>query len=209
MNAQIILDPTVLSRPEPQHQAQWRNGRDHVHKAGWYAVYTRSRHEQTVEQSLILLGVTTYLPKRQTWSARHDRRLRIDVPALPGYLFIRCDLTPELRASVKKTPGVVGLICSAGQPCRIPEEQIASLRILLASAPDAQPISALEVGRVVRIRSGPMKGACGVLKRATPERHRLIVQIDHIGLALSVDLHEADVELAELIERQRGKGSIS
>jgi transcription antitermination factor NusG len=85
-------------------------------RAYWYAVATRSRHEQSVARFLERHAVETYVPLKRTWSARVDRRKQIDVPALPGYMFIRCDLTPDVRAAVKKAPGVVCLVAVSEQP---------------------------------------------------------------------------------------------
>lgn len=163
-------------------------------KQHWYAVYTVSRHEATVSSYFANLNVETYLPLRRVWSKRTDRRVMIDTPALPGYLFIRCDMTPEIRASVKKTPGVVSLISTDGQPCFIPDEQVDALRILLSSQLEVRSHSPYVTGQTILISRGPLKGAHGILTRVHDGQRRLVVRIDHIGLALSVNVHEADVE---------------
>ena len=160
----------------------------------WYAVATRSRHEHSVARFLDRHDVETYVPLKRVWSARVDRRRQIDVPALPGYLFIRCELTPDIRATVKKAPGVVCLVSVSNQPSRIPDSQIESLRILLQSHQEVVVLHEWTEGQSVIIRSGPIKGASGTLVRVKQDQHRLVVRIEHIGLALSVDVHEADVE---------------
>src|SRR6266487_2391511 len=100
-------------------------------EANWYAVYTRSRHEKQVEQLLHRQALETYLPLRRTWSRRRDRRVTVELPALPGYLFVRCALYGEVRAQLKKTAGVIRVVESVGRPCAIPETQIKSLRVVL------------------------------------------------------------------------------
>src|SRR5712671_3888503 len=90
----------------------------------WYAVYTRSRHEKQVEVMLRRQELTTYLPLRRAWSRRQDRRVTVELPALPGYLFVRCALFGEVRAQIKKASGVIRLVENAGRPCAIPESQI-------------------------------------------------------------------------------------
>src|SRR6266571_5532693 len=97
----------------------------------WYAVYTRSRHEKQVEAMLRRQSLQTYLPLRRAWSRRRDRRVTVDLPALPGYLFVRCALYGEVRAQIKKTPGVIHLVENAGRACVIPPIQIDSLRMVL------------------------------------------------------------------------------
>lgn len=162
----------------------------------WYALYVRSRHESRVGAWLETRGLEVYVPLRSVWSSRRDRRHRIRVPALPGYLFFCCPMTPEIRALVKKAPGVVALVSTDGRPDRIPAEQIESLRILLESGRDVASSCGLATGKRVVIRSGPLRGASGILVRMNSARSRLVVQIEKVGLSLSVNLHEGDVELA-------------
>jgi transcription antitermination factor NusG len=54
----------------------------------WYAVHTRSRHEDKVFTGLVQKSITTFLPKIEVWSKRKDRRKRIMTPLFPGYLFV-------------------------------------------------------------------------------------------------------------------------
>jgi transcription antitermination factor NusG len=161
----------------------------------WYALVTRSRHERAVERALTgHCNIETYVPLRRVWSTRVDRRLQIDAPVLPGYVFLRAVLWPETRALIKRTPGAVAFVGAESQPARIPPEQIESLRIMLAAATAAQAHTGYMAGQAVHIRRGPLAGACGVLIRTNPSRHRLVVRIEHIGVCLSADVHEADVE---------------
>src|SRR2546428_9994584 len=103
----------------------------------WYAVYTRSRHEKQVDMLLRRQSVETYLPLRRAWSRRRDRRVTIDLPALPGYLFVRCTLYGEVRAQIKKTAGVIRVVENAGRACVIPETEVESLRVVLTRSFDA------------------------------------------------------------------------
>lgn len=171
-------------------------GSEYAQRAWWYALTTRSRHERAVQRMLAhVAALETYVPVRRVWSTRTDRRVRIQVPALPGYVFLRAALTPELRSLIKRTPGVVAFVCSGDVPARIPDEQIESLRIVLRVSDDVDVQSTFAPGQLVRVRSGLLKGAYGVLVRTNTARRRLVLQIDHIGLTLSVELHEADVEV--------------
>jgi transcription antitermination factor NusG len=107
----------------------------------WYAVYTRSRQERQVAAYLQRQRINTYLPLRRTWSSRRDRKVTLEVPALPGYLFVQCILFAETRALIKRASNVVSLVENAGRPAEIPGSQIESLRIALARAfnPEGHP----------------------------------------------------------------------
>lgn len=167
-----------------------------MERAAWYAVYTRSRHEKQVAALLERQQIETYLPLRRAWSSRQDRKVTIQVPALPGYLFVRCTLYAETRALIKRSNGVLRLVENAGRPAAIPEEQIESLRIALAGTFNAEGHPYLKVGDRVRVVRGPMVGAEGYLARVAENRHRLIVAVDYVNQALSVEIDARCVEPA-------------
>jgi len=165
-------------------------------KPAWYAVYTRSRHEKQVEAFLRRQNLETYLPLRRAWSTRKDRRLTIALPALPGYLFVRCILYAETRALIKRANGVLRLVESVGRPAVIPDRQIESLKIALDHAFNSEGHPYLNVGDRVRVVRGPMAGAEGFLTRVDENRHRLVISIDYVNQALSVDIDARDIEPA-------------
>ena len=51
----------------------------------WFAVWTRSRHEQAVRQELEKKGLEAFLPTIPKWSRWKDRKKKIDWPLFPGY----------------------------------------------------------------------------------------------------------------------------
>jgi transcriptional antiterminator NusG len=163
-------------------------------QANWYAVYTRSRHEKQVDGMLRRQAFETYLPLRRTWSRRRDRRVTVELPALPGYLFVRCVLYGEVRARLKKTPGVLRVIENAGRPCAIPETQIESLRVVLARSFDAEAHPYFNIGDRVQVARGPFVGAQGRLIRVAPGRHKLVIAVEFVNQAVAVEIDAADVD---------------
>jgi transcription antitermination factor NusG len=160
----------------------------------WYAVYTRSRHEKQVEAMLQRQSLETYLPLRRTWSRRRDRRVTVELPALPGYLFVRCTLYGEVRAQIKKATGVIRIVENAGRPCAIPEAQIESLRVVLGRSFDAEMHPYFNIGDRVQVVRGPFIGARGQLVRVAPGRHKLVVAVEFVNHAVAVEIDAADVD---------------
>jgi transcription antitermination factor NusG len=160
----------------------------------WYAVYTRSRHEKQVEQILRRQALETYLPLRRAWSRRRDRRVTVELPALPGYLFVRCALYGEVRAQLKKTAGVIRVVENAGRACVIPEEQIESLRLILTRSFEAEAHPYFNVGDRVQVARGPLVGARGRLMRVAAGRHKLVVAVEFVNQAVAVEIDAADVD---------------
>jgi transcription antitermination factor NusG len=163
-------------------------------RPNWYALYTRSRHEKQVEMMLRRQSLQTYLPLQRAWSRRRDRRVTVELPALPGYLFVRCTLYGEVRAQLKKTPGVLRLVENAGRPCVIPEDQLASLRLVLARSFEAELHPYFNVGDRVQVVRGPLMGAQGHLLRIAPGRHKLVVAVEWVNRAVAVEIDSVDVE---------------
>jgi transcription antitermination factor NusG len=163
----------------------------------WYAVYTRSRHEKQVAAYLQQQKIETYLPLRREWSSRKDRKLTIQVPALPGYLFVRGALHGDTRALIKRASGVLRVVESSGRPAPIPPSQIASLRALLDAAVNAEGHPYLKIGDRVRVVRGPLIGAEGMLVRVAENRHRLVINVDYVNQALSAEIGADCVELAQ------------
>ncbi|MCF8146871.1 MAG: hypothetical protein K9N21_23440, partial [Deltaproteobacteria bacterium] len=68
---------------------------DNQQSLKWYALHTRSRFEQKVYEGLCGKSLEAFLPRIQVMSRRKDRRKKILVPLIPGYVFVRSILVPE------------------------------------------------------------------------------------------------------------------
>jgi transcription antitermination factor NusG len=159
----------------------------------WYAVYTRSRHEKQVDVLLRRQALQTYLPLRRAWSRRRDRRAIVELPALPGYLFVWCVLSDPVRAQLKKTTGVLRLVQNAGRPCIIPKQEIESLRLVLARSFDVEAHPYLNIGDRVEVVRGPLVGVQGELIRVAAGRHKLVLKVQFVNQAIAVEIDDADV----------------
>jgi transcription antitermination factor NusG len=157
----------------------------------WFAVWTRSRHEQVVREQLAQKHIDVFLPTVTRWSRWKDRRKRIDWPLFPGYCFAR--FNPRERLPVLKCAGVVTIISSeAGEPAPIPEVEIHGIRRLVESDLAFDPCPLIREGMMVEVIHGPLRGVIGRLLRKS-EKARLILSVDLIGQAVSVEVDAADV----------------
>src|SRR5262250_1803753 len=100
-------------------------------EVGWYALWTRSRHEQVVREQLERKGVEAFLPTVTKWSRWKDRKKKIDWPLFPGYCFARFD--PDDRLQVLKCSGVVTIVSFDGEIVPIAEHEIDGIRRLIES----------------------------------------------------------------------------
>src|SRR5260370_21861679 len=120
----------------------------------WYVAHTSANHEKRVAQQLQERSVENFLPLYDTVRRWKDRRMKLQLPLFPGYVFVRLPLRDRLK--VLQVPGVARLISFNGQPAALPDADIEALRAGLATQLRAEPHPYLTVGRRVRVKCGPL-----------------------------------------------------
>ena len=157
----------------------------------WFAIWTRSRHEQVVREQLERKHVEAFLPTMPRWSRWKDRKKKIDWPLFPGYCFARFDVDDALP--VLKCTGVVNIVSFEGKPASIPEIELDSIRLLVGSELQYDPCPLIHEGMMVEVMHGPLRGVVGRLMRKDAQHARLVLSVDLIGQAVSVEVDAADV----------------
>ena len=160
--------------------------------ARWFAVWTRSRHEQVVREQLERKQLEAFLPTVARWSRWKDRKKKIAWPLFPGYCFARFD--PDDALPVLKCSGVVNIVSFEGKPAAIPDYELESIRLLVASELQYDPCPLIREGAMVQVVHGPLKGVVGRLMRKDAPRARLVLAVDLIGQAVSVEVDASDVK---------------
>lgn len=161
----------------------------------WYAVKTRSRHEEKVNKQLQNKLFNVFLPKIEVSSRRKDRKKRILIPLFPGYLFVRCELTKEIWLEILKTYGVAYVVALIKEPTPIPEYQIETIKKILGSKTNLKLHPYVNVGDKVIVVDGPLEGAIGFYVRPNHDRGKLLVSVDLLNRAVEVELDGSAIEL--------------
>src|SRR5882724_6149428 len=126
----------------------------------WCVAYTSANHEKRVSEQLLQRGIEHFLPQYESVRRWKDRRMTLQVPLFPGYVFVRLALCERLR--VLQVPGVACLIGFNGIPAILPDKEIESLKISAAAHFRAEPHPYLTIGRRVRIKRGALQGVVGI-----------------------------------------------
>ena len=158
--------------------------------AHWYAVYTCANHEKRVAEQLARKGVEHLLPLYEAVRHWKDRRVRLEVPIFPGYVFVRVALSEKLK--ILQVGGVARLVGFGDRPVSLREEEIEGLRRGLQGALKMEPHPYLNEGQRVRIIRGPLTGVDGILVRKRGNL-RLVLSIDLIMRSVVVDVDAADI----------------
>jgi len=159
----------------------------------WYAAYTCAQHEKRIAAELGVREVEHFLPLYRSVRRWKDRRVTLELPLFPGYVFVRLALRDRLR--VVQIPSVVRLVGFNGLPTALPDEEIEILRSGLCESLSAEPHPFLTVGRQVRIVTGPFTGLKGVLKKKRSSA-RVVVTLELIQRSVAVNVDIADVRPA-------------
>ena len=160
----------------------------------WYAIHSKSRHEDVVLNGLKKKLIEAFLPKMQVMSRRKDRRKTILVPILPGYVFVHSDLNLNQYWDIIKTYGVVRILGIQGKPVPVKDEEIASLKALHGTDRTVRNQAYMKEGDMVIIMEGPLKGLTGFYLRHKGKVDKVVISIELLQRSLAVEVEDLIVE---------------
>ena len=151
-----------------------------------------------VNDGLLKKQMEVFLPKVTVRSKRRDRKIMIRVPLFPGYVFVKTDLHPHHHLEIVKTVGAVRLIGNKQGPIPVPDETVASLKIMVSTDYPVTTGNRLQKGDRVMVVSGPFAGVVGTFVRYRGQG-RVIVNIEALGQYAGVEVSQEDIEIVPKI----------
>ena len=155
----------------------------------WYVLHTRSRQEKAVADQLAARQVQHFLPLREHVRLYGRRKAVVAVPLFPSYVFLHG--TAEQAYEVDRTKRLVRIIDVDDQ--QQIEWELQNLRIALERKITLDPYPYLRKGIRAEVRSGPLAGLQGIIEDR-PRPDRLLLQIDMLGRALTLEIDGALLE---------------
>src|SRR5437016_582771 len=167
--------------------------------ARWFAVYTCANNEKRVAEQFANRSVEHFLPQYESVRKWKDRKVRLQLPLFPGYLFVH--MAPPERLRVLQVSGVVRLVGFNGSPTPMPEEDLERIREFLGQGWHAESHPYLQVGRrarvvrgplaqraqrAQRVVRGPLAGMEGIVLRRK-NRSRLVISFDLIQRSMAIE----------------------
>ncbi len=153
----------------------------------WYAVYVKSRAEKKTQQDLELKDIETFLPLQRKLRQWSDRKKWVEIPLIPGYLFVRiCRLEYD---KVLQSNNIVNFVRFEGTAAVIPENQIDYLKLMLKQTLHEIEITQekLEPGQMVDVISGTLIGLHGKLIRIN-SKNKVAIELEHLGYSVLVEI---------------------
>jgi len=154
----------------------------------WIAVYTKPRHEKSVEKNLKNKGVEVYLPmlrERRKWS---DRKKWVSFPLFRSYIFAKEEIKNSLF--LLQTPGVVKVVKFREKIPIIPNAIIQSIRLMIEGGFSPVATDYFIKGNPVQIIDGPLKGIEGEVVKINKNDH-LVIKVDAIQHSISIKINRA------------------
>jgi transcription antitermination factor NusG len=169
-----------------------------VDEPSWYALYTCARHEKQVALQLAGRNVEHFLPLYSSTRSWKDRRVQLQMPLFPGYVFVRIPI--RQRLSALQVLGAVSFVTANGHPVTVADEEIAEIWRAVNSTAKVEPYPYLKVGQRVRVCSGPLVGLEGILTRKKSFL-RVVISLELIQRAIAVEVDAAEIEPIAALRR--------
>ena len=140
--------------------------------AQWYLVQCKPRQEARAEHNLRNQYFSCYCPSHAVEKIRHGKRVVIQQPLFPGYLFINLCKLNDSWHSIRSTRGVLRLVTFADEPLAVSDDIINDLQGRLERIGD-KPL--FHEGAPVTIIDGPFKDLDAVFCKADGEERAIIL----------------------------------
>ncbi|MDW5265937.1 MULTISPECIES: transcription termination/antitermination protein NusG [Acidobacteriaceae] len=157
----------------------------------WYVAYTYPRHEKSVADQLTHKSVESFLPTITTISRWRDRRVKIEQPLFPGYIFARISTREKLK--VVSVPSVIRMLSFNEVPMPVDDADIDALMLCVSRGGALQPHHFTAIGERVRVREGMFEGLEGFVVRHH-EGCSLVVTVSLIQQSVSLEIEESLLE---------------
>lgn len=158
----------------------------------WFVLHTRSRQEKAVASHLRARGISHFLPLITHVRWYGGRKTQVELPLFAGYVFLSGTLEQAYEAEASRRLARV---------IHVPDQEhldneLRNIRLALEHHVPLDPYPYLRTGIRAEVRSGPFRGLRGVIESRT-RTNRLILQVDMLGRAVSLELDGAVLEPLE------------
>jgi transcriptional antiterminator RfaH len=153
----------------------------------WYVLYTRSRAEKKVAETLKKHGFHSYCPTVTTLKQWSDRKKKVQEPLFRSYVFVRA--SEEQRMPILQTPGVMNFVYWQGKPAIVRQKEIEAIGIFTQEL-DMHELSDIslefEAGDKARVDWGAFKGLEG--ECIARQGNKIILLIESLGQVIRAEI---------------------
>jgi transcriptional antiterminator NusG len=164
----------------------------------WYVVHSYAGYENKVktnlESRISSLNMEDYIfqievPTEEVMEIKGGKRQAVVRKKLPGYLFVRMDLTDESWSAVRNTPGVTGFVGQTSRPTPLTvDEVVKQLAPPKQKTVVAQKAVDFEVGESITVTDGPFATLPATINEINLDSQKLKVLVSIFGRETPVEL---------------------
>ncbi len=126
----------------------------------------------------------SFLPLYRSWRHWSDRRVQLDLPLFPSYVFLRA--TVEQRRQAVMAPGFLSFVRTSEGPVSVAATELQAIRKALDSGLQFDPMPEAQLGAPVEVVRGPLRGCRGFLLRKDEQAIALLVTAIAGGVRLAL-----------------------
>ncbi|MCH6256893.1 hypothetical protein MLD52_10065 [Puniceicoccaceae bacterium K14] len=161
----------------------------------WYCFRTQSKRERIAAAHLKLeASLEAYSPQISYYKKTRTGKKRFVEAVFPGYVFVRCDLSFNLRR-VLSTRGVSGIVKYGPRIPSLPRVLVETLKANLGC--EAQPKvlvqDAFKKGDAVSVVEGPFANLSAVVQYYMPATERVRILVEFLGDERQIDLPKSAI----------------
>ena len=164
----------------------------------WYVVHSYAGYENKVktnlESRISSLNMEDYIyaievPVEEVTEIKGGKRQQVIRKKLPGYLFVRMDLTDESWSVVRNTPGVTGFVGQTSRPSPLSIDEV----VKMIAPPKQKTVVAqkavdFEVGESITVTDGPFATLPATINEINLDNQKLKVLVSIFGRETPVEL---------------------
>ena len=164
----------------------------------WYVVHSYAGYENKVktnlESRISSLNMEDYIyaievPIEEVTEIKGGKRQQVIRKKLPGYLFVRMDLTDESWSVVRNTPGVTGFVGQTSRPSPLSIDEV----VKMIAPPKQKTVVAqkavdFEVGESITVTDGPFATLPATINEISLDSQKLKVLVSIFGRETPVEL---------------------
>lgn len=168
----------------------------------WYVVHTYSGYENKVKANLekrvdsMEMNDKIFqiiVPTETQVQIKDGRRKEQEKKVFPGYVIVEMVLDDDSWYVVRNTPGVTGFVGSGPKPIPLSEEEVKNIMKQMGYETPRKEVE-FEVGREVKILTGPFENFTGKIEEVYPDKEKLKVSVSMFGRETPVELDFEQVE---------------
>ena len=161
----------------------------------WYAVYVKSRSEKKALTELQIKNIESFLPLQRKLRQWSDRKKWVEIPLIPGYLFVR--ICRREYDSVLQSNYIVSYVRFEGKAAVIPDYQIDYLKRMLKLDNLKIEITEdkFESGQTIEVIAGLLIGIRAKLV-SIKGKDKAVVEFEQLGYSALFEIPLEDIRIS-------------